>query len=131
MGCWVKTCGFTLLTAFFSLCPAAPAAESVSFTQTLYPVLEKAGCRACHNVDGVASATRLHFPEADATPDQIEAFGKSLVILVDRAHPEDSLLFKKPTARISHTGGQKIKPGSPGRSGAERLGGYPGPSFQR
>ena len=31
------------------------------------PVLEKANCRACHNPDGVASATRLHFPEADAS----------------------------------------------------------------
>ena len=36
------------------------------FTRNLYPVLEKAGCRACHNVDGVASATRLHFPDEDA-----------------------------------------------------------------
>ena len=56
------------------------------------PVLEKATCRNCHNRDGVASATRLHFPEADAPAAKIEAFGKSLVVLVDREHPDQSLL---------------------------------------
>ena len=79
----------------------------------LYPVLEKAACRNCHNRDGVASATRLHFPEADASASQIEAFGKSLVVLVDRDHPDQSLLLRKPTNRIPHTGGERIKPGSP------------------
>src|SRR5215510_8512914 len=89
----------------------SPAQED-SFSRTLYPVLEKAACRSCHNPDGVASATRLHFPEADASPDQIETFGRSLVALVDRNKPEESLLFKKPTNRISHVGGQRIQPGS-------------------
>ena len=92
---------------------------AISFGQTdtfigrLYPILKEAGCPACHNDNGVASATRLHFPEPDATPDQVEAFGKSLVRLVDRAHPEESLLLKKPTMRIPHTGGLRIKPGTP------------------
>jgi hypothetical protein len=89
------------------------AQGGTDFQTTLYPVLEKANCRACHNPEGVASATRLHFPEADAPADKINAFGNSLVILVDRKNPDDSLLFKKPTARIPHTGGQRIKPGSP------------------
>ena len=76
-------------------------------------MLQSAGCPACHNLNGVASATRLHFPDADATPDRVEAFGKSLVALVDREHPEDSLLFSKPTRRVAHGGGVRIKPGSP------------------
>ena len=88
------------------------AAQNLDFRTTLYPILEKAGCRACHNAEGVASATRLHFPERDSNPEKIAAFGNSLVVLVDREHPDDSLLFKKPTARIPHTGGQRIKPGS-------------------
>ena len=88
-------------------------AQGLDFRTTLYPILEKANCRACHNADGVASATRLHFPETDADAQKIEAFGNSLVILVDRAQPDASLLLKKPTARIPHTGGQRIKPGSP------------------
>src|SRR6185437_2885143 len=67
----------------------------------------------CHNPDGVASGTRLHFPDANATPAEIEAFGNSLAILVDRANPAQSLLIRKPTNRIPHSGGQRIKPGSP------------------
>jgi Protein of unknown function (DUF1592)/Protein of unknown function (DUF1588)/Protein of unknown function (DUF1587)/Protein of unknown function (DUF1585)/Protein of unknown function (DUF1595) len=88
-------------------------AQSPSFETGLYPVLEKAGCRACHNVDGVASVTRLQFPEAGAPSAKVEAFGKSLVILVDREHPDTSLLLNKPTNRIRHAGGERIKPGSP------------------
>jgi Protein of unknown function (DUF1592)/Protein of unknown function (DUF1588)/Protein of unknown function (DUF1587)/Protein of unknown function (DUF1595)/Protein of unknown function (DUF1585) len=92
---------------------AASFGRADTFNDSLYPILKEAGCPACHNTNGVASATRLHFPDANATPAQIEAFGKSLVRLVDRAHPEESLLLKKPTMRIPHTGGLRIKPGSP------------------
>ncbi|MCI0392843.1 MAG: DUF1592 domain-containing protein [Acidobacteria bacterium] len=74
--------------------------------------MEKAACRSCHNPDGVASVTRLRFPEPDANADQIEAFGRSLVALIDRNMPEESLLLKKPTNRVSHAGGERIKPGS-------------------
>jgi hypothetical protein len=88
-------------------------AQSGSFEAGLYPILEKAGCRACHNVDGVASATRLHFPETDAPHSEIEAFGNSLVVLIDREHPEASLLLRKPTARIAHAGGERIRQVSP------------------
>ena len=66
----------------------------------------------CHNPEGVASATRLRFPEEGATKDKVEAFGRSLVELVDRQNPDDSILFKKPTARIKHSGGERIKRGS-------------------
>ncbi len=43
---------------------------------------------------------------------KIDAFGKSLVMLVDREHPNASLLLNKPTNRIRHAGGERIKPGS-------------------
>ena len=87
-------------------------AQEGSFGSGLYQVMEKAACRSCHTADGVASPTRLHFPEPDADPDKIEAFGRSLVNLVDREHPERSLLLNKPTNRIPHAGGERIKPGS-------------------
>src|SRR5947207_4546268 len=97
----------------FSLClqAAIGAAQTGTFSKSLYPVLVKADCRSCHNPDGVASATRLHFPDPDAT-DRVEAFGKSLAVLVDRNHPDDSLLLKKPTKRVAHAGGERIKQGS-------------------
>ena len=96
------------------ICLASAAlGQTASFSSKLYPILKEAGCAACHNSNGVASATRLHFPDADATPDRVEAFGYSLVTLVDRDHPDESLLLKKPTLRVPHTGGLRIKPGSP------------------
>src|SRR5438270_1586827 len=87
-------------------------AQPISFSQKIYPILEKAGCRNCHNVDGVASATRLHFPAEDADPARVAAFGRSLAEFVDRQNPEKSILLLKPTLRIPHTGGERIPKGS-------------------
>jgi hypothetical protein len=95
----------------FVLCPLF--AQEGPFGSGLYQVMEKAACRACHNPDGVASGTRLQFPDPGSAPEKIEAFGRSLVVLIDREHPEASLLFKKPTNRVPHGGGERIKPGSP------------------
>jgi hypothetical protein len=97
----------------FGFSVSALWAQNGGFGSGLYQAMEKAGCRACHNADGVASGTRLHLPETSASPAEIEAFGKSLVNLVDREHPDASLLLKKPTARVPHAGGERIKPGSP------------------
>jgi len=88
-------------------------AQEGAFGSGLYQIMERAACRSCHNPDGVASATRLHFPEPDAAAGRIAAFGRSLVVLVDRERPGRSLLFNKPTNRIPHAGGERIKPGSP------------------
>ena len=57
------------------------------FVDKVYPVLEAAECRMCHNDNGVASATRVHFPPSDAKPDAIRAFGLGLSVVVDRAIP--------------------------------------------
>jgi hypothetical protein len=88
-------------------------AQKVSFGGTVYPVLQNAGCRNCHNPDGVASPTRLRFPEEDANKDRVEAFGRSLVELVDRQNPDASLLLLKPTNRVPHAGGVRIVKASP------------------
>ena len=55
------------------------------FSTKVYPVLEDAHCRICHTSAGVASGTRIHFPEKDASREQIEIFGLSLAAVVDRA----------------------------------------------
>src|SRR5438132_2013654 len=103
-----------LVMRFLILLAAAtlPAIASEEFSIRLYPALEKAQCRLCHNDNGVASATRLQFPRASATSQEIDRFGLRLRSLVNRAHPEESLLFRKPTNRIPHTGGERIAPGS-------------------
>jgi len=86
--------------------------QTTPFISSLYPILETAGCRNCHNPDGVASTTRLRFPDRDTPLPRIEAFGRSLVEFVDRKNLEKSLLLLKPTARIAHTGGKRIAEGS-------------------
>ena len=57
---------------------SAAASDDRFFVDKVYPVLEAAECRMCHNDNGVASATRVHFPPSDAKPDAIRAFGLGL-----------------------------------------------------
>jgi hypothetical protein len=104
-----------ILSVFLMMLAAGLSAhgQSAPFISSLYPILDAAGCRNCHNTEGVASATRLHFPDRNTPLPRIEMFGKSLVELVDQQHPDQSLLFLKPTMRIAHTGGERIKKGSP------------------
>ena len=92
--------------------PAVQAQSSVDFVTDLFPRLEAHNCRACHNASGVASGTRLHFPESGAANSVINQFGLGLERLVDRSEPGESLLLKKPTNRIPHTGGPLIAAGS-------------------
>ncbi len=89
------------------------APDPVFFQSQVFPVFEAAKCSGCHTPSGVASATRIHFPEQGATPAQIQAFGLSLASLVDRSDASKSLLLTKPTNIVRHTGGVRIKPGSP------------------
>src|ERR1700722_18396934 len=103
----------SILIVLASATCVCQAPGQTTFVSTLYPIMERAGCRNCHNLEGVASATRLHLPDEDAPLSRVEVFGRSLVYLVNRENPEQSLLFLKPTARVAHTGGQRIKPGSP------------------
>ena len=85
-------------------------AETVpDFARELYPRLEAHNCRACHNASGVASGTRLHFPDQGASSEALLRFGLGLGRLVDRGEPAASPLLLKPTNRIPHTGGALIE----------------------
>ena len=95
--------------------PAALVAENESFfVEKLYPVIQNVQCNLCHNDNGVASATQLEFPPAEASAAQVTIFGLSLVDFVDRRKPEESLLLLKPTNRVPHTGGERLPRGSDG-----------------
>jgi hypothetical protein len=103
------------LSGFFALSHVARAQDAAGpdfFQAKVFAVLEAAQCRSCHTHEGVASATRLHFPEKTARRDRVQLFGLSLTPLVDRANASKSLLLSKPTMRIPHTGGERIQPGS-------------------
>lgn len=99
--------------AIFLFAAAGAFSQESPFAKGLYPVLEKADCRNCHRANGVASPTRLHFPDSGAPARQIEAFGRSLVMFINRDKPESSLLLTKPTNRVAHAGGERIKKDSP------------------
>ncbi len=106
-----------LAGAFIASIPAAhaqanPAVDESFFAEKVYPMLHAVQCERCHSDNGVASEARLEFPEPDGSLDQITTFGLSLIDLVDRQTPEQSLLLRKPTKRVKHTGGQRIKPDS-------------------
>ena len=116
----VRIAGLSLALIVFVSVMSAPrpqaqsgAPDPVFFQSQVFPVFEAAKCSGCHAASGVASATRLHFPESGATPAQIQAFGLSLSNLVDRVDASKSLLLTKPTNVARHTGGVRIKPGSP------------------
>lgn len=87
-------------------------AQKPDFTADVWPVLQKADCMGCHQGNGVASTTRLVFPEAGASKQELDEFGDSLRDLVNKAKPEESLLIAKPTNRAKHAGGRRIAPGS-------------------
>jgi len=105
---------FAIATAIFPTIAAAQTTvvDESFFAAKLYPVLHAKQCVRCHNDNGVASETELEFPRADAKPEEIAAFGLALVDFIDRRDPAESLLLKKPTRRIKHTGGQRIQPDS-------------------
>jgi hypothetical protein len=105
---------FAVVVLAAALQPAAGGAaiDETFFAEHLYPVLQAAQCNLCHNDNGVASGTLLEFPGVDANPEQITAFGLSLLQVVDRGNPAESLLLLKPTNREEHSGGEKIAPGS-------------------
>ena len=94
-------------------CAAALSGQQPAFVRDVMPLFEKADCAGCHQPNGVASTTRLVFPERGATADEVEGFGDGLRALVDTRKPEDSLLLAKPTMRVKHGGGPRIKAGSP------------------
>jgi hypothetical protein len=95
---------------------ASPQASKVTdvsfFVRNVYPTLQSADCRECHNDNGVASTTELQFPPLDASPIEIARFGLSLKKLVDDDNVDRSLLLQKPTNQLEHTGGELIDPES-------------------
>lgn len=95
-----------LLAGFAS--PAVGTEPPFDFAVDLFPRLEALNCRTCHNASGVASGTRLHFPDHGESADAVRRFGVGLEKLVDRDDVASSILLLKPTNRIPHTGGPLI-----------------------
>jgi hypothetical protein len=108
----IRIRSFLPLLCLLAALPFTASGQALSFADNVYPALEEAQCRQCHQEQGVASATRLKFPAEDAAAPLVNAFGLSLVRLVDREEPARSLLLQKPTNRVAHGGGERIPAGS-------------------
>ena len=105
------------------LLPLAAVAGDPTFAGGLYPVLQKANCHGCHTDNGIASATRLHFPQDDASSRANRSLWPQPVAAYWIATgPRTRCSILKPTNRVKHTGGKLIPPGSPERDAAARLG---------
>ena len=94
--------------ATIALCFLAGAVQAAD----VYAIFEKGGCPGCHNPDGVASGTRLKFPDRDEAKPDLKTFARTLGPLINREKPEESLLLTKPTRRVAHAGGTRIVKGS-------------------
>ena len=93
--------------------PAAAAkAAGKSPAQLFGAVLDSATCVDCHSSEGVASDTRLVFPAYDATAAEVRTFSENVAELIDRNSLQQSRLCRKPTARMSHAGGERIALGT-------------------
>ncbi len=89
--------------------------EVVSFTHHTLPLLAKAGCSggACHGSPHGKAGFRLSLFGLDPQFDRasiVREFRGRRVNLVD---PNDSLLLRKPTMRIPHAGGRRLRTGDP------------------
>ena len=88
---------------------------SIRFAADLVPILTKVGCNqgACHGAAAGQNGFRLSLRGGDPSFDweQItrDANGKR----IDKAHPEKSLVFLKPTGQVPHGGGQRFNPDAP------------------
>ncbi len=98
--------------------PVAMAAEKVpAFRTDVLPVLTRAGCNAgaCHGAASGHGGLRLSLfgydPDADFERITREFGGRR----IDQAHPEDSLMLRKPSeTEVAHEGGLKLRDDSAG-----------------
>jgi len=111
----IASLAFCVALVFYSLHAAATvrAADVPSFAHEIVPTFYKLGCNAgeCHGSFSGKGNFRLSLFAADATADYAmirDAFDRR----IDRQHPNESLLLKKPTMRMPHGGGLKLKPDS-------------------
>jgi mono/diheme cytochrome c family protein len=102
-----------LCIALLGASPAAAAqAAGKSPAQLFGAVLDSATCVDCHSSEGVASDTRLVFPAYDATAAEVRSFSENVMDLIDPDSLQQSRLYRKPTARMAHAGGERIAPGT-------------------
>jgi hypothetical protein len=89
--------------------PTSPpdTCDSSFFTgQVMGRVLQPV-CAGCHVPGGSAQAANFRVTAGDPLATQ-----QSVALNIDKAHPEESRILRKPLAQLPHAGGQQLAPGS-------------------
>jgi len=96
----------------------ASAVEPVLFRSDVLPVFTKAGCNTgkCHGSASGKDGFRLSLFGYDPDGDQFRLTREVVGRRVNMASPDDCLLVSKSTGAVTHTGGQRIAPGSEGHN---------------
>ncbi len=92
--------------------PPAGAAEPVSFTREVIPILTKAGCNSgtCHGTPTGKNGFQLSLRGYDTALD-IHTLTRGMGgRRIDRIAPNRSLILQKGTARAPHEGGRRLDP---------------------
>src|SRR5438874_921961 len=104
----------TAAAAASGTAPPRAGAARVSFLYDVHPILSRAGCNqgTCHGNANGKGGLKLSLRGADPEQDYYSLVAESLGRRVNRAAPARSLMLRKPTAALPHTGGQRFGVGS-------------------
>jgi Protein of unknown function (DUF1549)/Protein of unknown function (DUF1553) len=93
-----------------------PKSAAVSFQYDVLAALSKHGCSsgACHGSPAGKGGFRLSLRGFDAAFDSLTLIREDLGRRTTIFAPEESLLLAKPTMRVAHGGGQRLKKMDPG-----------------
>lgn len=91
----------------------AKADRPISFTRDVMPVFMRTGCNAgsCHGAARGKDGFRLSLFGFDAAGDYHRLTREMPGRRIDLALPAECLLVEKPTGKVPHTGGERIKTG--------------------
>ncbi len=98
------------LFAVLLLTAAVRADEGLPFRTRILPILTKAGCNAgaCHGAATGQGGFKLSLLGYDAVEDYDRITRELGGRRIQVAHPEESLLLRKPSGQLEHEGGRKL-----------------------
>jgi hypothetical protein len=90
--------------------------EPISFHHETLAVLTKHGCNsgACHGSPSGKGGFRLSLAAYDPALDMLTLIREEFGRRANPLEPDASLLLAKPTMRVAHGGGQRLRPADPG-----------------
>lgn len=111
----MKSFSLSILAGFALISSTAVAEEVPSFRKDIMPILFRAGCNTgtCHGAAKGKDGFNLSLFGYDAKGDYFRIVNEMPGRRLNVAVPEQSLLLKKATGAVTHTGGELFTPKSP------------------